>query len=66
MKKRTEGRSNFKLLITAEINQSRIMHLREAQLEWFDESNLMPSSKPIRSNSELIGLNPIFYEGLIS
>ena len=42
------------------------MHLREVQLEWFDESNLMPSSKSIRSNSELIDLNPIFYEGLIS
>ena len=65
-KRGIEERENFRFLTTAEINQSRIILLRQAQLESFsNEYNLMSSSKPIPSNSKLIGLNPIFDEGLI-
>ena len=65
-KRGIEERENFRFLTTAEINQSRIVLLRQAQLESFsNEYNLMSSSKPIPSNSKLIGLNPIFDEGLI-
>ena len=59
-------RENFRFLTTAEINHSRIILLRQALLESFpNEYNLMPSSKPIPSNSKLVGLNPVFGEGLI-
>ena len=66
-KRGTEERENFRFPTTAEINRSRIIILlRQAQLESFpNEYNLMSSSKPILSNSKLIGLNPIFDEGLI-
>ena len=43
-----------------------IILLQQGQLESFpNEYNLMSSSKPIPSNSTLIGLNPTFDEGLI-
>ena len=65
-KRDIEERENFRFLTTAEINQSRVILLRKAQLESFpNEYNLMSSSKPISSTSKLIGLNPIFDEGLI-
>ena len=61
-----EERENFRFLTAAEIDQSRIILLRQAQLESFpNEYNLMSFSKPIPSTSKLIGLNPIFDEGLI-
>ena len=65
-KRGIEERENVRFLTTAEINQNRIILLRQAQLESFpNECNLMASSKPIPSNSKLIGLNPVFDEGLI-
>ena len=65
-KRSIEERESFRFLTTAEINQSRIILLRQAQLELFpNEHNLMSSSKPIPSCSKLIGLNPIFDEGLV-
>ena len=65
-KRGIEERENFRFLTTAEINQSRVILLRQAQLESFpNEYNLMSSLKPIQSTSKLIGLNPIFDEGLI-
>ena len=65
-KRGIEERKNFRFLTTAEINQNRIILLRQAQLESFpSEYNLISSSKPIPSNSKLIGINPIFDEGLI-
>ena len=65
-KRGIEERVNFRFLTTTEINQSRVILLRQAQLESFpNEYNLMSSSKPIPSTSKLIGLNPIFDEGLI-
>ena len=61
-----EETENFRFLTTAEINQNRIILLRQAQLELFlNEYNLLSSSKPIPSNSKVIGLNTIFDEGLI-
>ena len=65
-KRSIEERESFRFLTTAEINQSRIILLLQAQLESFPKKyNLMSSSKPVPSNSKLIGLNPIFDEGLI-
>ena len=65
-KRGIEERENFRFLTTAEINQSRIILLQQAQLETFpSEFNLMLSSEPISSNSKLIGLNPIFDKGFI-
>ena len=60
-------RENFRFLKTAEINQSRIILLRLAQLGSFpNEHNLRWPSKLSPSTSKLIGLNPIFDEGLIN
>ena len=65
-KRGIEERKNFRFLTTAEINQSRAILLWQAQLELFpNEYNLISSSKSIPSTSNLIGLNPIFDEGLI-
>ena len=65
-KRGIEERKNFRFLTTAKINQSKIILLRQAQLQSFpSEYNLVSSSKLIPSNSELIGINPIFDKGLI-
>ena len=63
-KRDIEERENFRFLTTAEINQSKVILLR--QFESFqNEYKLMSSSKRIPSTSKLIVLNPIFDEGLI-
>ena len=66
MEKRYRGKRIFQFLTTAEINQSRIILLRQAHLESFSNKyNLMSSSKSVLSTSKLIGLISIFDEGLI-
>ena len=66
METRYREREIFKFLTTTEINQSRIILLRQALFQSFlNEYKLMSFSKPVPSNSKLKCLNPVFDEGLV-